>query len=57
MSPKQGILHDYDLHANLEESAKLQTCVVCGDYPMRFQWSDYSGEGMCMKCGCLQVRL
>jgi len=50
--PKQGILHDYDLHANLEASSRMQKCVICGDYPMRFQWGDYSGEAMCMKCGC-----
>ena len=49
---KQGILHDYDLHANLEPSAKLQRCVVCGHFPMQFQWSDFSGEGMCIQCGC-----
>lgn len=49
---KQGILHDYDLMANMEDSAVGQTCRVCGDCPMGFQWSDYSGEAMCMKCGC-----
>jgi len=49
---KYGVLHDYDLHANKELSAQNQTCVVCGDSPMRFQWSDYSGEAMCCKCGC-----
>lgn len=50
--PKGGILHDYDLMANAEPSAADQTCVVCGDSPMFFQWSDYSGEGMCQQCGC-----
>ena len=49
---KVGILHDYDLHANLEESDNLHKCAICGSYPMRFQWSDYSGEAMCMECGC-----
>jgi len=49
---KQGIIHDYDLHANLEKSGKQQTCVVCDTSPMTFQWSDYSGEAMCTKCGC-----
>lgn len=48
---KQGILHDYDLMANHEVSAQAQKCEVCGDCPMTFQWSDYSGEGMCCKCG------
>lgn len=51
MRAKQGILHDYDLMANREPSASEQTCVVCGDSPMSFQWSDYHGEGMCRKCG------
>jgi len=49
--PKQGILHDYDLLANQEESAQGQTCIVCGANPVRYQWSDYSGEGMCTQCG------
>jgi hypothetical protein len=49
---KFGVLHDYDLHANKEPSAQAQTCAVCGDSPMRFQWSDYHGEAMCCKCGC-----
>ena len=48
---KVGIDHDYDLLANQEESAWGQTCIVCGCSPMTFQWSDYSGEGMCTECG------
>lgn len=48
---KAGILHDYDLMANREQSAQEQECVVCGQSPMSFQWSDYSGEAMCRKCG------
>lgn len=48
---KAGILHDYDLMANAETSAKGTACVVCGDSPCRYQWSDYSGEAMCCKCG------
>lgn len=48
---KAGIINDYDLMANAEPSAKGQTCAICGDSPMRFQWSDYHGEGMCQKCG------
>ena len=50
--PKHGILHDYDLMANKETSATNQTCAICGASPMQFQWSDYSGEAMCTKCGC-----
>ena len=49
---KCGVLHDYDLWANKEASARNQTCAVCEESPMFFQWSDYSGEAMCMKCGC-----
>lgn len=51
MNPKHGILHDYDLHANQEPSARLKECIVCEVYPMVFQWSDYSGEAMCTSCG------
>ena len=50
--PKMGILHDYDLEANEEEIAQNKKCKICGEHPMRFQWSDYSGEAMCTKCGC-----
>lgn len=50
--PKYGILHDYDLMANNELSAADQTCIICGASPMSFQWSDYSGEAMCIRCGC-----
>jgi hypothetical protein len=49
--PKSGILHDYDLHANHEKSAANHICVTCGASPTTFQWSDYSGEGMCTRCG------
>lgn len=51
MSAKMGLLHDYDLMANAEQSAHGNTCVVCAAYPVRYQWSDYSGEGMCTRCG------
>lgn len=50
--PKSGILHDYDLMANRESSSQNQICIVCGASPMTFQWGDYSGEAMCMQCGC-----
>ncbi len=49
---RSGILHDYDLMANEEQSSQNQTCVICGISPMIFQWSDYSGEAMCAQCGC-----
>jgi hypothetical protein len=50
--PKFGILHDYDLQANCEQSAKEVTCVICGTPHIVFQWGDYSGEAMCTNCGC-----
>lgn len=49
---KAGILHDYDLMANAEPSAQNNKCAGCDAAPMTFQWSDYSGEGMCTRCGC-----
>lgn len=52
MAPKAGILHDYDLRANDEKSARNQACRICDASPMAFQWSDYSGEAMCRACGC-----
>ena len=52
--PKAGILHDYDLYANNEPSARKEgvVCAICDASPPSYQWSDYSGEAMCMKCGC-----
>lgn len=49
--PKAGILHDYDLMANAEPTARGNVCVVCDADPIRYQWSDYSGEAMCTRCG------
>jgi len=49
---KYGILHDYDLMANREPSANKVTCAICGKSPVTFQWSDFSGEAMCSRCGC-----
>lgn len=52
MSAKAGILHDYDLMANVEPAAqKGGKCVVC-EIQLVYQWSDYSGEAMCTRCGC-----
>jgi hypothetical protein len=48
---KIGLLHDYDLMANAENSASDNTCVICDSHPVAYQWSDYHGEGMCQKCG------
>ena len=50
--PKHGLIHDYDLMANAEDSARGVTCAVCDTQHTSFQWSDYSGEGMCRTCGC-----
>lgn len=49
---KAGLIHDYDLMANREESSRGVTCAVCDTPQTTFQWSDYSGEGMCTVCGC-----
>ena len=51
---KAGILHDYDLMANAEPAARRidVVCVICGATPPTYQWSDYSGEAMCVTCGC-----
>jgi hypothetical protein len=52
MMAKHGILHDYDLMANAEPSAKKHNkCVICDTEPVSYQWSDYSGEAMCRVCG------
>lgn len=52
LKPKEGILHDYDLHANHEPSAKKPIyCVICNTAPIRYQWADFSGEAMCTVCG------
>ena len=50
--PKEGLLHDYDLHASLEKSSIGVKCAVCDTENISFQWSDYSGEAMCRVCGC-----
>ena len=52
MSAKAGLIHDYDLMANREESSRGVTCAVCDTPNTTFQWSDYYGEGMCIVCGC-----
>lgn len=49
---KMGIESDYDLMANREQSAQQQKCAVCDASPVTFRWSDYSGEAMCVRCGC-----
>lgn len=35
--PKMGILYDYDLMANYENSALNQTCDICEAFPITFQ--------------------
>lgn len=43
---KQGLLHDYDLMANAEPSARQPVqCAVCDAVPITYQWSDRSGRG------------
>lgn len=49
--PKEGIVNDYDLWANKEESAQNRMCIICKACPIIFRWGDYSGEAMCSQCG------
>lgn len=49
--PKNGIINDYDLWANREQSSKDINCYVCEKENITVQWSDYSGEAMCTQCG------
>jgi len=46
---KAGIYHDYDLRAN-EHIKDEPVCVVC-DEPLMCRWTDYHGEGACVRCG------
>lgn len=50
---KMGVLHDYDLMANAEDSSRGVVCAICYTPNTSFQWSDYSGEAMCRICGCV----
>lgn len=47
--PKEGIKFDYDLWAN-HEIKNGNICRICRN-PLRCRWTDYSGEGVCLKCG------
>ena len=49
MAVKQGIYHDYDLHAN-DEVPKVAVCAIC-DQPLRCRWTDLHGEAVCLTCG------
>lgn len=54
---KRGILHDHDLMANAELAASGNVCAICDVDPVRYQWSDLSGEAMCTRCGaCYQLK-
>ena len=48
--PKEGIKFDYDLQAN-EELKEQDRCLICGKQ-LVCRWTDYSGEGVCISCGC-----
>ncbi len=37
--------------ANQEDFDRSAPCVVCDDPAPRFSWTDYHGEGYCLKCG------
>lgn len=45
MTQKYGSL------ANAEEFDREKPCLVCDDPHPTFSWTDYSGEGYCLKCG------
>jgi hypothetical protein len=46
MSQKYG--HEAN---NTQGAAARKTCVVCDDPSPHYTWTDYSGEGICMRCG------
>jgi len=46
----------YGLMANVEVSEQrragtLKPCVICDNPNPTFSWTDYSGEGYCLRCG------
>lgn len=41
----------YGAMANAVPGSRDFTCVVCGDNPPTWTWSDLHGEAMCIKCG------
>jgi len=43
----------YGYMANRENLMKdvLPPCLVCDDQRLSYSWTDYSGEGYCMRCG------
>lgn len=45
MSPQK-----YGAWANLE-AFERRACVVCDEANPTYSWTDYSGEGYCMRCG------
>lgn len=47
---KHGVKFDYDLLAN-EEIKNNPICEICGN-PLRCRWTDLSGQGVCLTCGC-----
>lgn len=51
-------MQKYGLMANAEKSAiESPACLICDDPHPAYQWTDYSGEGVCLKCGtCYQLK-
>lgn len=47
---KAGVKFDYDLMAN-EELKGTEICVICQER-LACRWTDYSGQGVCLNCGC-----
>lgn len=45
MAQKYGYL------ANAEDFDRTRACLVCDDPEPNYSWTDYSGEGYCLRCG------
>lgn len=45
-------MQKYGLLANAEQSAvESPACLICDDPKPVYAWTDYSGEGYCLRCG------
>ena len=45
-------MQKYGLEANNQNAIEKRTaCLVCDDPRPRYAWTDYSGEGYCLRCG------
>lgn len=41
----------YGWRANEEVASDRPACLVCDDPSPNFSWTDFSGEGYCLRCG------